>query len=134
MKYKIFILSDPVGFETDIVWIEPFKEFIETIFEEYYPNDQYEIEHSSNYAELDTRDYDILFFDWGGMSFIDYSLKYLTFKIITLAENNPNKKYVLISVFTTCAFRDAKREFGNNLPFNIYLDMDYFVKDFIKGK
>ena len=67
--------------------------------------------------------FDILFFDWGGMSFGNSMLEHFCRYIIENAENNPGRVYVMTSLFTEAAMRDALQELKDR-PRNIYLSIE----------
>lgn len=70
--------------------------------------------------------YDILFFDWGGMSMGNSLLESFCKEIYKLAEDNPSRWYIMVSYFTKEAMEEAIREFGNNKPFNIFMSIEDF--------
>ena len=74
-------------------------------------------------------DFDILFFDYGGMSLGNDLLGSFCRHIIRTASNYPNRYYVMVSTFTKWAMKDAKE--GYTLP-NIYLTIDEFAEQFKK--
>lgn len=78
--------------------------------------------------------YDILFFDWGGMSIGNSILENGVREILKLAVDYPNKFFVMDSSFTAAAMEDAQRELEDeekNIPANIFLDTCKFI-DFYK--
>ena len=70
--------------------------------------------------------FDVLFFDWGGMSLGNSLMEHFCRYIYKHAEDNPNRFYVMVSAFTTEAMEDAIKELGDNKPFNIFLCIDDF--------
>ena len=72
--------------------------------------------------------YDILFFDYGGMSIGNSLLESFCKQIIKDANDNPSKYYVMVSSLTQWAMKEALKEFGE--CFNVYLTIDDFVKNF----
>ncbi len=72
--------------------------------------------------------YDILFFDWGGMSVGNSLLEHFCRYIVKEADDYPSKCYVVVSMFSEYAMRDALDEFGEKE--NIFLTMDDFIKHF----
>jgi hypothetical protein len=70
--------------------------------------------------------YDYLFFDYGGMSIGNSLMESLCREIVRDADRYPNKTYIVVSTFTGYAMKDAKDEFGTNLP-NIFLSIDEFA-------
>ena len=67
--------------------------------------------------------FDVLFFDWGGMSMGNSLLQDFCREIIKQAEDAPSKVFVMTSTFTGMAMRDATYELRNR-PANIYLSID----------
>ena len=76
--------------------------------------------------------YDILFFDYGGMSMGNGLLDSFCRQIIRESELYPNRYYVMVSTFTSYAKKDALETFGNKD--NIYLSVDDFAKDFKRNE
>ena len=69
--------------------------------------------------------YDILFFDWGGMSLGNSILDHFCREILHEAEDYPNRIYVLVSRMTMEAMLDAMESMSPKLP-NLFLT----IKDF----
>lgn len=67
--------------------------------------------------------FDILFFDWGGLSLGNSMLEHFCRWIIKIAEDNPGRVFVMCSIMTEAAMKDALEEFGDKKPSNIYLDI-----------
>ncbi len=67
--------------------------------------------------------FDILFFDWGGMSLGNDLMEHFCSRIIENAENNPGRIYIMTSTFTAYAMRDAIQELKDR-PDNIYLEIE----------
>ncbi len=67
--------------------------------------------------------FDILFFDWGGMSLGNSLLEHFCDEIIKNAEDNPGRVYVMTSTFTEAAMREALQELKGK-PNNIYLSIE----------
>jgi len=68
--------------------------------------------------------FDILFFDWGGMSMGNSLLEHFCDYILKHAEENPSRIYIMNSTFTAYAMRDAKEEYGDEfkeIP-NVFLN------------
>lgn len=66
--------------------------------------------------------FDVLFFDWGGMSLGNSMLEHFCRWIIEHAENHPGNIYIMTSVFTKRAMKDALQILPEQ-PNNIYLDL-----------
>ena len=78
--------------------------------------------------------FDVLFFDWGGMSLGNSLLEYFCRYIIKHAEDNPNRVYVMVSNFTSYAMVDAieaLKDDNGKVPFNIYLSIEDLEQRFI---
>lgn len=56
---------------------------------------------------LENRRFDVLFFDWGGMSIGNSMLEHFCDEIIKHAEEHPSRIYVMNSTFTAYAMKDA---------------------------
>jgi hypothetical protein len=69
-------------------------------------------------------DYDVLFFDWGGMSVGNSMLEHFCREFIEDAKDKPSRMYIMTSMFTTAAMEDALSYFDRELdkkPANIFL-------------
>jgi len=66
--------------------------------------------------------FDILFFDWGGISIGNSMLEHFCRWIIEHAENHPGNIYVMTSLFTERAMEDAIDRIPEK-PNNIYLNI-----------
>lgn len=66
--------------------------------------------------------FDVLFFDWGGMSFGNSMLEHFCRWIIGHADNHPGNVYIMTSTFTEAAMKDALQILPEQ-PNNIYLDL-----------
>ena len=75
--------------------------------------------------------YDILIFDWGGMSMGNSLLESYCKYILDEAEDNPNTYYVMASTFTKYAMEDAMYDLKNELH-NVFLDVDSFIEFYKK--
>ena len=73
--------------------------------------------------------YDILFFDWGGMSIGNSMLGSFCRAITREAADKPNTYYVMVSNFTSRAMEDALETLDNvdKLP-NIFLNVSLFAE------
>lgn len=67
--------------------------------------------------------FDILFFDWGGISIGNSMLEHFCDWIIKHAEDHPGNSYIMTSIMTSAAMNDAIKELPN-IPNNIYLDLE----------
>lgn len=72
--------------------------------------------------------YDILFFDWGGMSIGNDMLGSFCRHITREAKDRPNTYYVMTSNFTKYAMEDALDRLGDDKPFNIFLTISQFAE------
>lgn len=72
--------------------------------------------------------YDVLFFDWGGMSLGNSLMESFCRQIVGIAESNPNRCFVMVSQFTKAAMEDTIRELPDR-PFNIYLTIEDFISE-----
>lgn len=71
--------------------------------------------------------YDILFFDWGGMSMGNSLLESFCRVILKAAEEHPSRYFCMTSVFTKYAMIDACIEY-TNIPGNIFLCEQDLIK------
>lgn len=76
--------------------------------------------------------YDILFFDWGGMSMGNSMLERFCRYIIEDSEKYPNRMFVMVSTFTAAAMQDAMRNGGFDSQENIFLVVSDFIEYFKK--
>ena len=74
--------------------------------------------------------FDILFFDWGGMSLGNSLMEHFCRHILKHAEDHPNRFYVMVSSFTSEAMNDAIKEMGDEKPFNVHLSVES-LKDWL---
>ncbi len=70
--------------------------------------------------------FDVLFFDWGGMSLGNSCMEHFCRYIYKHAEEHSSRFYVMVSSFTAEAMKDAIKEFGKDKPFNIFLNIEDF--------
>jgi hypothetical protein len=75
--------------------------------------------------------YDFLFFDYGGMSMGNSLMESFIRDIINDAEKYPNRCFVMTSMFTSYAMKDAIIDIGTNVP-NIFLSMNSFISYYKK--
>lgn len=64
--------------------------------------------------------FDVLFFDWGGLSIGNSMMEHFCRWILDDAENNPGRVYVMVSEFTRRAMEEAQEDLVD-APGNIYL-------------
>ena len=69
---------------------------------------------------------DYLFFDYGGMSIGNLFDGIFGREIVKDADMFPNRTYIVVSTFTSYAMKDAKEDFGKDLP-NVFLSIGDFV-------
>lgn len=74
--------------------------------------------------------FDILFFDWGGMSIGNSNLQYFCRYIINLAIDNPSRIFIMTSKMTSYAMEDALKYFKDEkeIPHNIYLSIEKAIQ------
>jgi len=68
--------------------------------------------------------FDVLFFDWGGMSVGNNMLDHYCRRILQHAKDHPGRVYVMVSAMTSYAMRDALETFGSDRPANLFLEID----------
>lgn len=71
--------------------------------------------------------YDILFFDWGGMSLGNSMMEHYCRYILDEAENHPSKCYVMVSRMTEAAMQDAMGSMSTTLA-NVFLELKDFAR------
>lgn len=76
-------------------------------------------------------DYDILFFDYGGMSIGNSLMQSFCRQILMEAKDYPSRYYVMVSSFTERAMRDIQKEYGTMEEYNIYLKIEDFAQTFL---
>lgn len=75
------------------------------------------------------RDFDILFFDWGGAGLLGTGALYnYCRQILHDAQDHPSTIYVVSSVFTSMAVKEVMAEFMGDVPANIFLSLKDFIK------
>lgn len=121
---KLIYFHDPLG-DT--------KEEVEGIVLE-LQSQGYDIESTdiipTNTPPFDEK-FDVLFFDWGGMSLGNSMIDHFCNHIIKLANDNPSRCFVMTSLQTMEAMTEAIREFGETPPnifYYFYLFSQYFEK------
>ena len=72
--------------------------------------------------------YDLLMFDWGGMSIGNSMLEHYCKYILKEAVDCPSRYYVMVSTMTKYAMEDALHEMGDNKPQNVFLDFKSLAK------
>lgn len=91
--------------------------------------DYKKVKLSDNVNLIEEGDYDILFFDWGGMSMGNSMLEHFCDRILKKARECPDKHFVMLSMFTKDAMRDAKNELDKEIeevPYNIFLGIEEY--------
>ncbi len=84
---------------------------------------------TSDLPQVLHEDYDILFFDWGGMSLGNSMMEHFCSYIIKHASDNPSRYYVMVSTFTAYAMKDIlERMDKDHIPLNVFLE----IKDLAK--
>lgn len=71
--------------------------------------------------------FDVLFFDWGGMSIGNSLLEHFCGYIIDHAREHPNRVYIMTSLFTRDAMDDLREEIKyetEEFPANIFLEIE----------
>jgi hypothetical protein len=71
--------------------------------------------------------FQILMFDWGGMSMGNSIIDSLIRELYRMAEESPSKDFVLLSRFTHEAYQDMNKDKNPDL-FNIYSAKQYIEK------
>lgn len=85
---------------------------------------QPEIE-TTDIPPFDDKYYDVLFFDWGGMSIGNSMLEKFCEYIVNQAEEKPNRIYIMTSLFTRDAMKDVLSRYEeNSIPKNVFLEIN----------
>ncbi len=82
-----------------------------------------QIKHKEVVWEALESDFDILFFDWGGMSLGNDMLGSQCRALTSHAEEHPSKVYIMASLFTGYAMQDALDEFLGRKMGNVIIDI-----------
>ena len=70
--------------------------------------------------------FDVLFFDWGGMSIGNSMMEHFCREFLGMADECPNRIFVMVSMFTAMAMEDAL-EYVNRFddpPANLFLNLE----------
>jgi hypothetical protein len=73
------------------------------------------------------RYYEILFFDYGGISLGNSMLETLSKFILKVADEHLSRLYCMVSTMTQSAVKDAMQELGK-FPENVFLDIEDLCK------
>lgn len=112
--------SDLINFEDD-------EEIIMRYLDTYFKKSEYKYTHVDipTFLDQDAGKFDVLFFDWGGMSIGNSMLEHYCRYIIEQAQNKPDVYYVMTSFMTSLAMKDAMEYFeerDGTKSHNIWLD------------
>ncbi len=88
----------------------------------------------TEFPSILTEQFDILFFDWGGMSLGNSMMEHFCSYIIKHANDHSSRFYVMVSLMTKAAMKDALYSFGDNKPFNVFLTIEDLEKHLKKNK
>ncbi len=129
MKLTFYLFADLKDFEDD-------KNQQEKIWKYFCEQNNIEFNFfATDTPEYDEKYFDVLLFDWGGMSIGNSLLEHFSRDIIKLAEDNPNRLFVVISDMTWYAFEDAKGEGLKDIQNIVYGEekaQEYIKKYWIK--
>ena len=78
--------------------------------------------------EMFNGNYDILFFDYGGISIGNSLLEHFCSSIIELAEKYPSRYFCMVSQFTEYAMKELLEGMGMQ-PHNIYFDIEKLIME-----
>lgn len=125
LRANILYISDPMlsfGVESQE---QEFQEIVEnTFWEREILIDGFNLKLSSAYPIH--KNYDILFYDWGGMSLGNSLMESTCRQIVRDSVENPNKYYVICSTFTSYAMEDAMENL-NCSSSNIFTSINSFI-------
>lgn len=93
--------------------------------------------HNLEFTNVDVYDspdafeqsFQTLMFDWGGMSMGNSLLESFTRQLYKLAEDNPNKDFVLLSTFSEWAYNDLK-EYDNFKHLSNIYTLEQYAEEF----
>ena len=131
---KVLYFADPM-FTMGVETIE--QECEESVIEELYLHDlEFEKIECWEQPPFGQTNYDILFFDYGGMSMGNDMLGSLCRQILREAKDYPSRYYVMVSSFTMRAMKDEMKDYLGSSELrclsNIYLSIKDFVEAFKK--
>lgn len=69
--------------------------------------------------------YDILFFDYGGMSLGNNLLEMFCNDVVEEAREHPNRIYIMVSDYTTAAMHEFEKDMGDGFPANIFMSIKH---------
>lgn len=75
--------------------------------------------------------YDVLFFDYGGMSIGNSILESFCKQILREAKDYPSRYYVMVSSFTERAMKEIQKDYGTEEEPNIFLTLEDFAQTFL---
>lgn len=130
LNLKALYLCDPMGDQEDEM-----KTIQKNLEEDFgYSLEIAPVEFLEDAFEIN---FDVLFFDWGGMSIGNSMLEHFVEYLIDDAKEHPMRDYVMTSSFTKVAMEDAlealKREYEES-PKNIFLTLEDWGKWIMKVK
>lgn len=77
---------------------------------------------------IERNDYEVLFFDWGGMSCGNSMMEHFCREILQLSADRPNTFFVMTSWMSREAMKDSISSFGKDRPFNLFLSVEDFAE------
>lgn len=75
--------------------------------------------------------YDILFFDYGGISIGNNLLQLMCNDIIKIAKEHPSRLYIMVSDYTTAAMYEFEQSMKDDFPANIFMSI-YHALPYLK--
>ena len=90
---------------------------------------EYEIKwdlwETANFPSCLEKKFDVLFFDWGGMSIGNSCMESFCREILNHATEHPSRIYIMTSDMTIRAMEDAKVEYGERIKdiTNVFLSL-----------
>ena len=111
---------------------ETFEEKLGKAIDEYQSLDKVHFKPMLESIEIlekaSEQDFDVLFFDWGGLEYKGCGGLINSWErfILEEAEEHPNRYYVAVSEFTQWAFKDASGVYANH-PANLFLKLEEAV-------
>lgn len=87
-----------------------------------------DVPFSTASAENQPKDFDILFFDWGGAGLLGNGILHnYCRQILNDAQDHPSIIYVVTSAFTSMVVKEIMASFMGDVPANIFLSLKDFI-------
>ena len=131
---RVFLFADPIDYEEDF---SQHKELYKFVVQKYNKTHKAKVTldfQGADVPNFEEKHFDILLFDWGGMSIGNSLLEHFSNRVLKMAENYPSRYFIIVSTFTGYAVKEALEEFKDTELHNIVFDDLKFLDDFEEGK